>query len=165
MNNILSGFLSANLLPIGEDDEKLRLLDSAANALAKEIAAHPPLAYRCALVGLDERVPASDPVHTKVGEVIATKWLTMTNKTGAGPVQVHRAVLLRAIEIAGTESRDLRFAMTLISRSLGSVSQGDKAERPVAAMLANWGSAVADDLNKAWVNTVDMSLPRFAGKP
>jgi hypothetical protein len=164
MNNILSGFLSANLLPIGEDDEKLRLLDSAADALAKEVAGDPLLAYRCALVGLDERVPASDPVHTKVGEIIATKWLTMTNKTGAGPVQVHRAVLLRAIEIVGTESRDLRFAMTLIPRNLGSVSQDDKAKRPIAAMLANWESAVAEDLNGAWVNTVDMSLPKLAGK-
>ncbi len=164
MNNILSGFLSANLLPIGEDDEKLKLLDSAAEALSKEIACDPLLAYRCALVGLDERVPASDPVHTKVGEVIATKWRTMTNKTGAAPVQVHRAVLLRAIEIAATESPDLRFAMTLIARNLGSVSQEDKAKSPIAAMLANWESGVAEELNGAWVNPVDMSLPQLVGK-
>lgn len=164
MINILSGFLSANLLPIGEDDEKLKLLDSAAESLAKEIAADPILAYRCALVGLDERVPASDPVHTKVGEVIATKWQTMTNKTGASPVQVHRAVLLRAIEIAAAEGPDLRFAMTLIAHNLGPAALDGKAKSPIAAMLATWESGVAEELNGAWVNTVDMSLPKLAGK-
>jgi hypothetical protein len=164
MNNILSGFLSANLLPIGEDDEKLKLLDSAAEALAKEITSDPILAYRFAIVGLDERVPATDPVHTKAGETIATKWQTMTNKTGADPVQVHRAVLLRAIEIAAAANPDLRFAMTLIARNLASVSPADKAKNPIAAMLASWESGVAEELNGAWVNTVDMSLPKLAGK-
>ena len=164
MHTILSGFLSANLLPIGEDDEKLKLLDSAADALAKELADDPILAYRCALVGLDERVLASDPVHNKIGEIIANKWQTMTNKTGASPVQVHRAVLLRAIEIAAADRADMRLAMTLIARNLGPAALDGKAKDPIAAMLASWESTAAEELDGAWVNTVDMSLPKLTGK-
>lgn len=164
MQNILSGFLSANLLQIGEDDEKLKLLESAAESLAKEIAADPILAYRFALVGLDERVPTTDPVHIKVGEAIADKWKTMINKTGASPVQVHRAVLLRAIEITATDSANLRFAMTLIAQNLVPAALSGKAKDPIAAMLAGWESSVGAELNDAWVNTIDMSLPKLTGK-
>jgi hypothetical protein len=162
MHTIMSGFLSANLLPIGEDDEKLELLDSAANDLAKEIGNTPMLAYRCALVGLDERVPATDPMHKKVAEVIANKWQTMTNKTGASPVQVHRAVLLRALEISAT-STNFRHAMILIARNLGPVAIDGKSKDAVASMLNGWESSVTEELNESWVNTVDMSLPKLAG--
>ena len=164
MQTILSGFLSANLLPIGEDDEKLKLLEAAAADLTKEIVGTPMLAYRGAIVGLDERVSASDPVHKKVAEIIARKWQTMTNKTGASPVQVHRAVLLRALEIGATDSADLRHAITLIARNLGPVALDGKSKDAVTAMLAGWESSVAEELNGAWVNTVDMSLPKLAAK-
>lgn len=164
MHTILSGFLSANLLPIGEDDEKLKLLEAAAAELAKEIVAAPMLAYRCAIVGLDERVPARDPVHKKVAETIASKWQTMTNKTGASPVQVHRAVLLRAVEICATKDADLRYAVTLIARNLGPDSLEDKSRDAVSAMLAGWESSVAEELNGTWVNAVDMALPKLATK-
>ena len=39
MQTILTGFLNAGLLPIGEDDEKLKLLEAAAVDLAKGIKA------------------------------------------------------------------------------------------------------------------------------
>lgn len=141
MQTILSGFLSANLLPIGEDDEKLKLLEAAAADLTKEIVGTPMLAYRGAIVGLDERVSASDPVHKKVAEIIARKWQTMTNKTGASPVQVHRAVLLRALEIGATDSADLRHAITLIARNLGPVALDGKSKDAVTAMLADGSPA------------------------
>ena len=44
MQTILSGFLTAGLLPIGEDDEKLKLLEPAAANLAKQIKEIPLLA-------------------------------------------------------------------------------------------------------------------------
>jgi hypothetical protein len=162
MHTILSDFLSANLLPIGEDDEKLTLLDAAANDLAKQIESTPLLAYRCAIVGLDERVPASDPVHKKVAEIIANKWQTMTNKTGTSPVQVHRAVLLRALEISATTKADFRYAMTLIARNLEPAALDGKSKDAIASMLAGWESSVAKELNESWVNTVDISLPKLA---
>jgi hypothetical protein len=37
MQSVLSEFLAAGLLPIGEEDEKLRLLESAAGELVKKI--------------------------------------------------------------------------------------------------------------------------------
>ncbi len=164
MPNILTGFLAANLLPIGEDDEKLTLLEDAAGDLAKEIKSKPILAHRFAMVGLDERVPATDPVHKKVGDAIANKWQTMTNKTGAGPVQVHRAVMLRSIEMAAAENRLLRFAITLIARNQPVAVAEGKATAAISAMLAGWESSVAEEMTNAWVNPVEMSLPKLTAK-
>lgn len=164
MPTILSGFLSENLLPIGEDDEKLKLLESAAEDLSKEILAAPITAYRFALVGLDESVAATDPVHKKTSEVIASKWQTMTNKTGASPVQVHRAVLLRALEIVGASNRDLRHAMVLIVQNLKTGVVDGHGKSSIATMMNGWEAAVAEELNGAWVNVVDMSLPKLSGK-
>jgi hypothetical protein len=164
MPTILTGFLTANLLPIGEDDEKLKLLEDAAGDLAKDIKSTPLLAYRLAMVSLDERVPASDPVHKRVGAVISSKWQTMTNKTGAGPVQVHRAVMLRAIEIAAAENSDLRFAMTLVARNQPARSTSGKAADAIEALFASWEADAAREMSETWVNPVDMSLPKLTSK-
>src|SRR5882724_10379976 len=115
MQNILTGFLRANLLPIGEDDEKLKFLEAAALELAKRIKATPIIAHRFALVGLDERVSVSDPVHEAAGQAVIDKWQTMTNKTGPNPIQVYRAVILRSLEIAATDSRNIASALLLVS--------------------------------------------------
>src|SRR5579862_4727414 len=93
MQTILSGFLKARLLPIGEDDEKLHLLESAASELAKRIKEKPILVQRSLLVGLDPAVPETDPVHKLVETAVSDKWETIANKIGPNPVQVYRAVI------------------------------------------------------------------------
>jgi len=164
MQTILSGFLAANLLPIGEDDEKLKLLESAAEYLSKEINDEPLRAYRFAMVGFDENVATIDPVHERTADVIATKWQTMTNKTGGSPVQIHRAVLLRAIEISAASNRDLRHAVTLVAQNLKPGTLNGKGTDCIAVMLGSWESSVAEELTEAWVNSVDMALPKLSGK-
>lgn len=164
MQTILTGFLSANLLPIGEDDEKLKLLEDAAVDLVKQIKAEPILAYRLALVGLDEMVPAEDPVHKLVGDSVTAKWQTMINKTGAAPVQVYRAVMLRALEITAADSPDVRFAITLVARNQPAGHVEGKAKEAITAMLTGFESGVVDELIETWVNPVDMSLPKLSAK-
>jgi hypothetical protein len=82
MQNILSGFLSAGLLPIGEDDEQLKLLETAAGELAKEITAAPLTAYRFALAGFDDRISATDPAIIEAEKAVLGKWQTITNDAG-----------------------------------------------------------------------------------
>jgi hypothetical protein len=158
MATILTSFLDANLLPIGDDDEKFQFLESAANDLAKQISATPLLAYRLTLVGLDERVPVTDPAHKLVEGVVMDKWQTMKNKTGAGPVQIYRAVMLRALEIAATDNTALRFAVTLIVRNQPERASADCAKPGIATMVTAFEDAAAKELADAWVNPVDMAL-------
>jgi hypothetical protein len=165
VSTILSGFLSANLLPIGEDDEKLKLLEASSADLAAEIEATPLIAFRFALVGLDERVSADDPVHKSVATTIANHWQTMTNKTGVSPVQVHRAVILRALEIVADKNPDIRHAIVLIAKNLGPVALDGKSKDATASMIERFQSAVTAELNEAWVDVVRPEIANINAKP
>jgi len=97
--SILNDYLAAGLLPIGEDDQKLELLEKAATALAARLQADPTLTHRFTLVGLDVTASDADPVHRLANEALIEEWKTISNRVGASPVQIHRALLLRAIEL------------------------------------------------------------------
>ena len=164
MQTILVEFLKAGLLPIGEDDEKLKLLEAASDDLAKEIKAQPLLAYRLALVGLDQRVSATDPVHQMAGAAIQKRWQTIFNKVGAGPVQVHRAVILRAIQIAADDNARMQAAMTFVARNQPSEARDDKCGDAISAMFVEFEKAVAAEIPQIWINSVDLSLPKLSPK-
>lgn len=164
MATILTGFMAANLLQIGADDEKLQLLEAASVDLAKQIKSNPILAYRLTLVGLDEQVPVTDPAHKLVAAVVTAKWQTMTNKTGPGPVQIYRGVMLRGLEIAAADNPALRFAIALIARNQPERINTDEAKAAIATMLAGFEEAITAEMTTAWVNPVDMALPKLTGK-
>jgi hypothetical protein len=164
MQTILTGFLAANLLPIGDDDEKLNLLDEAAADLAKRLESAPILAYRFALVGFDERALVTDPVCKLVADAVTARWQTIANKIGAGPVQVYRAVMLRALELVAAKRPEFRQAILLLARNQPPGAMEGKATEAVRAMLAGFDGSVSDEMNRTWVNAVDMSLPKLSAK-
>jgi hypothetical protein len=164
MQSVLSEFLAAGMLPIGEEDEKLRLLESAAGELVKKIKGAPLLLHRFALVGLDEKVPPSDPVHKLAAEAVVSRWQTITNKTGPDPVQVYRAVILRAIEIAASERPNLAFAFTLIAASQPTNVTGRTNQAAIAPMVERFTRTTSKKLSDVWVNPVDLSLPKLTTK-
>jgi len=166
MQTILTGFLNAGLLPIGEDDEKLKLLEAAAVDLAKGIKATPPLVHRFTLVALDDRVPSSDPVYERTADAVLDKWATITNKVGSSPVNVYRAVLLRAIQLASLENAAISFAVTLVARNLREAPAGTaKAVEVVVSMLRAFDAICEAELEKIWVVTTDLSMPKPSSKP
>jgi hypothetical protein len=162
MQTILSKFLIAGLLPIGEDDDKLKLLESAAEELAKQIKSTPLLTHRFAMVAMDEKVPASDPVHKLTEEIVFAKWQTITNKIGPNPVAVYRAVILRAIQIAACENPNLAFAVTLIAANRPVGIAGGKEQAAIHSMLAGFEETKMKELTDVWVNAVDLSLPKLS---
>jgi hypothetical protein len=164
MQSVLSQFLTAGLLPIGEDDEKLNLLEGAAAELAKKIKAAPLLAHRFALVGLDEKVPVSDPVHKLAEAAVFEKWQTITNKIGPSPVQVYRAVILRAIEISASERPHLGFAVALIAANLPGTTVQRKEQSAVSQMLTRYEETSMKEISDIWVNAISLSLPKLTAK-
>ena len=164
MTTILQDFLAAGLLPIGDDDDKLNLLESASQALSEKITEAPLLAFRFTLVGLDKAVPAGDPVHQLAAETVRSKWQTIANKVGASPVQVYRAVILRAIEIAAAENSKIEPAVFLISENQGLSSVGDAEKDAVAAMIQRFAISSSKMVTDAWASVPDLSLSRLATK-
>lgn len=164
MHTILTGFLDDNLLHIGDDDEKLKLLDEAAADLAKGLEAAPMLAYRFGLVGFDERALVTDPVCTLVADAVKTRWQTVANKIGPGPVQVYRAVMLRALELVAAKRPEFQHAILLLARNQPAGATEGKATKAVTAMLAGIDGGVSDEMNRTWVSAVDMSLPKLSAK-
>lgn len=164
MQTILAGFLAANLLPIGDDDEKLRLLDAAAADLANQLEATPILAYRFGLCGLDERIPVTDPVCKLVEAAVKSQWQTIGNKIGPDPTQVYRAVLLRALEMVAIKRQEFRYAILLVASAPPAPPMRGKGAEAVDAMLAGFGRSISDEMSRSWVNSVDMSLPKLAAK-
>jgi hypothetical protein len=164
MTTILQDFLAAGLLPIGDDDDKLNLLEEAAQALSEKIAETPLLAFRFTLVALDKAIPASDPVHQLAATTVREKWQTIANKVGASPVQVYRAVILRAIEIASTENAHIEPAVFLISANQGLNSVGDAEKDAVVTMLQKSAISSSKIITDAWASVPDLSLARLASK-
>lgn len=164
MHDILSRFLAAGLLPIGEDDEKLKLLEDAAVEITAQIIAKPLLAYRLTLIGLDDRITGTDPALKKAEEVVLSKWHTITNKIGASPVQVYRAVILRALELAVEEKPSLNHAVCLIAQNETMPYSMGKERQAIDAMLEQFDGDSAEELTEVWVNPVGLSFPKLAGK-
>jgi hypothetical protein len=164
MKNILSGFLMAGLLPIGEDDEKLNLLEAAAADLAKQISESPLLAYRFALAGMDDRVTTSDPAIKEAEKAVISKWQTITNKIGPSPVQVYRATILQALEIASSEKKALYQAVGLIVENEPELHSKGKEREVIDAMLQEFNENAMKELSEVWINPVYLGLSKVTGK-
>lgn len=148
MESVLVGFLKAGLLPIGEDDEKLNLLKSAAAELAKEVKATPLLAYRFALAGFDDQIKATDPTIKRAEAAVFRNWQTISNKVGPDPVQLYRGILLRAVQLAAQDDSKLSHALVLIAENEEKLPQG-KAKEPVICMLTDLTGKITEDLTHA----------------
>jgi hypothetical protein len=164
MHTILSRFLAAGLLPIGEDDEKLKLLAAASDDLAGRVNANPLLTHRLTLAGLDSRISNTDPA-LKVGEeAVLNKWHTITNKVGPTPVQVYRAVILRALEVVGSAKPPVAQAIALIARNEPALHLADSERDAVTPMLRQFEASASTDLVQKWVAAGDVVLPKLVGK-
>jgi hypothetical protein len=164
MPTILNRFLAANLLPIGDDDEKLEFLEAAATDLGKRLEGTPILAYRFGLIGFDEKAAATDPICTLVADVVASKWQTIANKVGSSPVQIYRAVMLRALEIVAAKRPEFRQAILLLARNQPTAVVEGGATKPIAEMLAELETPISEEESRDWVNAVDLSLPKLSTK-
>jgi hypothetical protein len=164
MNNILSAFLTAGLLPIGEDDEKLKLLEAAASELTKQIVEDPLLTYRFALVGFTDQATTNDPALKKAEEALFNKWQTAANKIGSNPVQVYRAVILRAIELAAGKDSAVGYAIGLIAQNEPTLHLPMKEHEAIGEMLGRLQAKADDESSEAWVNPVNVTLPKLSVK-
>jgi len=164
MATILNGFLAANLLPIGDDDEKLELLEAAATDLGKRLETTPILAYRFGLVGFDEKTVSTDPVCGVVADAVASKWQTIANKVGSSPIQVYRAVILRTLEIVSANGPGFRHALCLVARNQSGFAAEGGATKPISDMLAGFETIVSEEIDRDWVNAVELGLPKLSTK-
>ncbi len=162
MSTVLSEFLTAGLLPIGEDDQKLSLLEDAAADLAGQIKARPSLAARIGLVGLDSRTSNDDPVHTLVSAAIRARWQTLNNKVGPNPVQIHRAVLLRSLELVAEENIHIAAAVPLMFRH--QVREDDSAGKALRSLLERFREKATEQLLADWVRIDEPLLPKLQSK-
>lgn len=160
MPNILTGFLTAGLLPIGEDDEKLKLLELAAADIAKQISDTPLRLHRFALVAFNATIPASDPVHVIANTALTTQWQTITNKVGPEPVQVYRAIILRALELTAADSLPMRFAITLIAASQSPSTRAEKEQTAIQSMLHSFESGLMNAFHDTWVAPIELAWPK-----
>lgn len=163
MQTILGEFLVAGLLPIGEDDEKLALLEGAAADLAQQINAIPLLSQRFALVSLDDDTLSTDSTYAAAGAAVTSRWATITNKVGPNPTQVYRAVLLRGLEIAALDNIPLQLAIVLTARNLP-IRPASRTTHAVALMLSRFSEAIQPDLTRTWISTPGIQFPKAPGR-
>ncbi|MCW0218100.1 MAG: hypothetical protein OJI67_07235, partial [Prosthecobacter sp.] len=162
MQTILNKFLAAGLLPIGEDDEKLTLLEQASQSLSSKIKKTPLLTYRLAMVGLDAKVPGEDPAYGLVSESVLEQWQTIVNRVGAKSVQVYRAVILRAIEIAAEENSNVAPAVLLVAENQHSPHYGTGEKDVVLSLLNSFNEARAQETNEIWIKAVDFAVLKLS---
>lgn len=164
MQNILSSFLNAGLLPIGEDDEKLKLLDAAATELAKKLNESALLVYRFVLVALYDKAKATDPVLLMAEAEVKSKWSTIVNKLGPSPIQVYRAVILRAVEIAATENNIIKGAAQLIASNEPTLHSQGKERDIIEALMAEFSQSFETKAYSDWIAPINLTVSKLIGK-
>lgn len=147
--SVLRDYLAAGLLPIGEDDQKLDLLEKASSALASQLEANPALTHRFTLVALDATAPDADPVHKLANDALVAEWATVSNRVGANPVQIHRALLLRAIELASIKQTAITAVPGLVASGIGE-KPSTTERKALDAFLARMAASAEHGLATDW---------------
>lgn len=164
MQNILSKFLNAGLLPIGGEDEKYKLLELASDELAKRLEATPISIYRFALVAFDDRASHTDPVYEFVQEVVLSKWQTIINKIGPSPLQIYRAVIMGALQIAAARNANIQEALVIIARNEPAIHSDPREKQCIQDFLSHLEKKSAKEIATTWINPVDIGLPKLSNR-
>jgi hypothetical protein len=98
MDNLIDKFLRAGLLhEIGDDDQKLNFLSSAAKDLSGKLQKNQIDAVRFTLSGLDPEISLDDPSLGEAEVALTKHWKTLRHKFQDSPRQLLRAILLDAV--------------------------------------------------------------------
>jgi hypothetical protein len=138
MTDLLTQLLNAGLIDkLDGNDERFTKMEKAAEAVAQQLREQPPLLIRAILAGLDPDIPADDPLLVQAEQALINEWKSMRSVHTDRPVNLLRAILLAACNLAVEDGDNAAIIWLTASDTLPMLSL-DKEEAVVRQMLEAW---------------------------
>ena len=122
MNDVLKIYLESGLLDIGDDDNRLSLLEKAAADLAERFKAEPREALYHALTLYSTSPSATDASFLEAGAALGNHWSTYRNRFKADPREILKPISFRALQIATSVNGELELSLGYLLRTVPKLS-------------------------------------------
>lgn len=135
-NDLLLRLLQAGLLEaLGDDDRRRERAETAAVTTAAWLQAEGrPHFAASAVIAIDEASNPTGPAFERAEAALLEEWTTLRNVFPEGPIELIRAILFQAFDIAAAADADLEVAGWYVTRSC----------RTMAVSAGRWAPVVDD---------------------
>lgn len=132
MNDVLTTYLESGLLDIGDDDNRLTMLQSASQELSTRFIEEPREALYHALTLYSPAPSADDATFSEAGAVLAKHWTTYRNRFKENPREILKPVSFRALQLAADANEDLSLALGFLLRTVPVVANPTREQEVLA---------------------------------
>jgi hypothetical protein len=132
MNDVLTTYLESGLLDIGDDDNRLTLLQSASEELSTRFIEEPREALYHALTVYSPLPSADDASFVEAGAVLSKHWTTYRNRFKENPREILKPVSFRALQIAADANEDLSLALGFLLRTVPPMADPTREQEVLA---------------------------------
>ena len=138
MTDLLTQLLNVGLIEkIDGDDDRFTKMEKAAEAIAQELREQPLLLIGAILAGLDPDIPIDDPALVQAERALINEWKSMRSVHTDRPVNLLRAILLAACNLAADEGNNAAILWLTAADALPMLSLG-KEEAVIRQLLIGW---------------------------
>ncbi|WP_026768846.1 GTPase-associated system all-helical protein GASH [Asinibacterium sp. OR53] len=149
-NTLLQSLLQADLLNIGDSDERLEHIERSIADLGKKLADEQDLLPAYTLVGLDPNVSGEDPVLIKVEKIVTAHWKALRSKFSDRPVSILRAVILHALHDAGKTDPVVAAIIYLTASNFYPYAKLGREKQIVEEIVTELGEAAEKNASSEW---------------
>jgi hypothetical protein len=135
MNDVLTTYLKSGLLDIGDDDNRLTLLQSASEELSTRFIEEPREALYHALTLYSPAPSADDATFSEAGTVLVKHWTTYRNRFKENPREILKPVSFRALQLAADANEDLSLALGFLLRTVPAVADPTREQEVLAEFI------------------------------
>lgn len=164
-DDVLLRFVEKNLIDVGGDDTKLKMLAQAASDLSRILKESPVKALAFSLVAFDPQVPEKDPVMDEVAGALQKKWATYVNTFPSPPVAIFRAMLAAALMQAARDNEAIAFGFTACARNVLPFMEVGAEEDIWTDVVAEVERHVEERAEAQWATPASIELPKINFNP
>ena len=149
-------FLNAGLIPIGGDDDKRTKLLAAADELSKLLLKDKAKIISYTLVALDDHISPDETVLKEVEGIVTKHWKLIRSQFTEMPIQIYRAIIFEALDLAIIEGTDYENIVWLTSGSIYKhLEFSPKEELIIKEFITKCADLAEDNALTEW--TIDKS--------
>lgn len=159
MNDVLSTYLESGLLDIGDDDNRLKMLQQASQELSECFIAEPREALYHALTLYSASPIGDDASFLEAGAVLNKHWNTYRNRFKENPREILKPVSFRALQLATDQNDRLGLALGFLLRTVHQPANPTREQE----VLSEFAILLDDEAEKAALDI--WSIPNKSRKP
>lgn len=147
---ILQSLLDTQVFTLPDNDDRLTQLEASATQLAQKLQENVSDIPFYTLVALDPKIAGTEPVITKVEDVIKENWATLRSNRPESPVSIIRSVILSALHKIGTENTDCAQIIYLTATNFYPYAALGNEKKIVENTLISIGEVAEQNATNEW---------------